>query len=70
MHKFLKMLSRKNIHTSAYLTASKYRRLPVQIKGELKLQKLLLSPGPLMGCNNAPYQQTFVNVTLTTVSYN
>ncbi len=32
MHEFSKMLSRKNIHTSAYLTASKYHRLPVQIK--------------------------------------
>ncbi len=52
MHEFSKMVSQTNIHTSAYLTASKYDRLPIQIKGKLKLQELLSLPLDSMGnCN-------------------
>ncbi len=34
MHKFLKMLSRNNIHSGPYLTSSKYHRLSTEIRWE------------------------------------
>ncbi len=52
MHEFSNILSTKNIHTSAYLIASKYCRLPVQIRGEFQLSKLLSLLWKCMGnCN-------------------
>ena len=42
MHEFLKTLSKGNIHTSAYPNASRYCRLPVQIRGEFQLQNFYL----------------------------